>query len=179
MIESGVWIPNQQNLATFILADGSGVEVVGLGNTFDVFIGKGTGAMVPALGTKGEKGLGWYWYLSTALDADTIGPVNLSVSGVGTTQQNLEYVCGVRVLGAISFTYTVTDSVTTLPIDGVDVQFSIDAPGNKVVWYGVTDVFGVARDAQGDLPLLVPGTYYVWRQYPGYNGINPDVEVVS
>lgn len=178
MIESGLWVPNSQNLATFILADNNGAEVVGLGGTFNVFIGKGTAALVPALGTTGEKGLGWYWYLSTALDADTVGPVNLSIQGAGTTQQNLEYVCGSRVPSAKQFTYTVTDQTTALPVAGVQVSFTPDVGGLMVVWSGFTDVFGVAKDVYGNLPMLQPGTYYVWRNKPGYLANDPDQEVV-
>lgn len=179
MIESGLWIPNSQNLVTFILADNTGNEVVGLGGGFNVFISKGVGPMVAALGTTGEKGMGWYWYLSTILDADTFGPVSLSVLGPGTTQQNLEYVCGSRVPTVVQYTYTVTDDVTLLPVYGVQVSFTPDAGGMIVVWSGFTDVFGVARDSYGNLPLLQPGTYYVWRFKPGTSDNDPDIEVVS
>lgn len=179
MLESGVWVPNQENLITFVLADASGTEVAGLADTFTLFISKGTGAFVAGAGVKGEKGLGWYYYQATSGEADTIGPVSLAVQGFGTTQQNLEYVCGVRVPGSVAFTYTLTDSVTSLPLDGAEVWFTVDAVGNKIVWYGVTDAFGVARDAGGDLPLLRPGTYYVWRSLTGYRFSDPDTEVVS
>lgn len=179
MIESGLWVPNSQNLATFILVDGGGLEVAGLGGGFNVFIGKGNGPMLAALGATGEKGMGWYWYLGTILDADTIGPVSLSIQGPGTVQQNIEYVCGSRVITAVPYTYTVTDDVTTLPVYGVQVSFTPDAGGLIVVWSGFTDVFGVARDSYGNLPLLQPGTYYVWRFKPGTSDSDPDVEVVS
>lgn len=81
--------------------------------------------------------------------------------------------------GAIAFTYTVTDSVTGLPLDGVQVWFSTDAAGANVVWSGVTDAFGVARDVNLNLPRLNAGTYYVWRQLAGYVFSDPDTEVVS
>lgn len=38
--------------------------------------------------------------------------------------------------GAIDFTYTLTDSVTLLPIQGADVWFSTDAGGLNIVWKG-------------------------------------------
>ena len=44
MLESGVWVPNQPNLITFVLVDASGGEVAGLGGVFNVLISKGTGA---------------------------------------------------------------------------------------------------------------------------------------
>lgn len=179
MLESGVWVPNQPNLITFVLVDASGVEVAGLGGGFNLFISKGSGPFVAGAGTQGEKGLGWYWYLSTASEADTIGPISVAAQGFGTLQQNLEYVCGVRVPGSIAFTYTLTDSVTSAALEGAEVWFTTDAPGNKIVWYGVTDAFGIARDSGGDLPLLRPGTYYVWRNLVGYSFNDPDPEVVS
>jgi hypothetical protein len=61
----------------------------------------------------------------------------------------------------------------------VEVWFTTDAGGANVVWTGVTDTFGVARDANGALPLLDPGTYYVWRQKAGFTASNPDMEVIS
>lgn len=81
--------------------------------------------------------------------------------------------------GAVEFTYTVTDSVTGLPIEGVEVWFSTDIAGLNVVWSGNTDVFGIAMDVLGGLPMLDAGTYYVWRQRSGYVFADPDVEVVS
>ena len=80
--------------------------------------------------------------------------------------------------GANEFTYTVTDSVTGLPIEGVEVWFSTDIPGVNIVWKGDTDTFGVARDVNGDLPFLDTGTYRVWAQKSGYTFVNPDVEAV-
>lgn len=176
MLEAGIWTPHQQNLATFVLVDGAGNEVAGLGNTFAVYISKGAGGMAAALGTRGEKGLGWYWYLGTVLDADTIGPISLAIQAIGTVQQNLEYVCGCRTPSAVPYTYTVTDDVTALPVADVLVSISVDMAGLNLIWTGQTDIFGVARDANGQLPLLVAGTYYFWRQKPGWQATDPDVE---
>jgi hypothetical protein len=81
--------------------------------------------------------------------------------------------------GAIDFTYTVTDSVTTLPIEGVEVWISTDNPAVNIVWKGDTDAFGVARDVHGELPALDAGTYYFWRQKAGYTFSDPDTEVAS
>lgn len=82
--------------------------------------------------------------------------------------------------GAISYTYTVTDSVTTNPIDGAEVWITTDLAGTNVIWAGVTDAFGVARDAAGNLPALDAGTYYFWKQIAGYlDDDSPDTEVVS
>lgn len=66
--------------------------------------------------------------------------------------------------GAIAFTYTVTNSVTLAPLDGVRVWIATDATETNVIWSGVTDAFGVARDVNNDLPRLDAGTYYFFRQ---------------
>lgn len=84
-----------------------------------------------------------------------------------------------KAAGATEFTYTVTNSATGLPIEGVEVWISTDAAGANVVWNGDTDAFGVARDDAGGLPWLDPGTYYFWSQLGGYTFPNPDVEVVG
>lgn len=81
--------------------------------------------------------------------------------------------------GAVPFTYTVTDSVSLLPIEGVEVWFATDLAGSNIVWKGDTDAFGLARDVNGELPNLDAGTYYVFRQKAGYIFVDPDTEVVS
>jgi len=80
--------------------------------------------------------------------------------------------------GAISYTYTVTNSVTTLPVEGVDVWVSTDLAGTNIIWRGTTDAFGVARDVNNNLPALDAGTYYFWKQKSGFVTTNPDPEVV-
>ena len=81
--------------------------------------------------------------------------------------------------GSIEFTYTLTNSVSGLPIDAADVWVSTDLAGTNVVWRGVTDSFGVARDANNEKPWLDAGTYYFFRQRVGFSFTNPDTEVVS
>lgn len=179
MLLSGELVPNQINLITFVLSDNTNAEVDGLVDTFDVFISKGTGPFLPGLGSKGEKGLGWYWYEMTPAECDTIGPVDVVVTGAGTVQQNLEYVCGSRTPLAIEFSYTLTSTSTGLPIEDAQVWFSTDPPGANIVWAGRTDIFGVARDQNGRLPRFDPGTYYIYRFKQGYSFVDPDVEVVS
>ena len=102
----------------------------------------------------------------TVLETDYVqGAVGLTEPPIGT---------------AIAFTYTVTDSVTLLPVEGVEVWVSTDLAGDNIVWYGVTDAFGVARDRYDFLPRLDPGTYYFWKQRVAYiDDQNPDIEVVS
>ncbi len=82
--------------------------------------------------------------------------------------------------GAVNWPYVVTNSVTLLPIEGVEVWVTTDANGLNVIWIGTTDALGVARDNYDNMPLLDPGTYYFWKQRSGLiDDDNPDIEVVS
>ncbi len=103
---------------------------------------------------------------ATTLDVDYVtGSVGLLTPPVGTS---------------VLYTYTVTNSVTTNPIEGVDVEISTDDAKAHVVWTGNTDVFGVARDDSSNLPILDPGWYYFWKQYGGFiDDQNPDYEEVT
>jgi len=84
-----------------------------------------------------------------------------------------------KVPGAQEFTYTVANTNTGLPLAGVNVYITTDIAGLNVIWSGVTDVFGVARDNWGNLPWLVNGTYYFWKNIAGFtDDQNPDTEVV-
>jgi len=173
------WALNQQNRIVFVLVNAAGAEVSGLGAVFSLEISKNGGGFVAGVGAKGEIGNGWYTYLATAAEANTVGPVAVRAWGAGTIQQNLEYVVERRVPGAVEYTYTVTDSGTGLPIEGVEVWVTTDIGGSNTVWNGDTDVFGIARDDFGNLPWLDPGTYYFWKQRSGYvDDQNPDTEVV-
>lgn len=81
--------------------------------------------------------------------------------------------------GEITFTYTVTDSVSGNPIPEVIVRISTDVSGSNIIWKGLTDSYGIAKDINGDLPNLDAGTVYIWRQKTGYIFSDPDVEVIS
>lgn len=78
----------------------------------------------------------------------------------------------------IVFTYTVIDSTTTDPIADVTVWFSTSNDFLNVVWYGSTNIFGVALDVNGNKPRLDAGTYYVLCRKAGYV-FAIDTEVVS
>lgn len=75
--------------------------------------------------------------------------------------------------GGTSKVYTLTDSVSGLPIADVHVWVSTDTAGANVVASGYTDVSGQVTF------MLDAGTYYLWRQKAGYNFVNPDTEVVA
>jgi hypothetical protein len=157
------------------------VEVPALGVAWNMFISKNGGIFNPSAGTKAEISNGWYTYLTTVAEADTIGPVSIYVTGAGCLQQNLEYCVQQRNAGCINYTYTVTNSITLLPIANIDVWVTTDIAGVNLVWNGITDALGVAKDINGWLPCLDAGTYYFWKHEPGFiNDDSPfDTEVVS
>lgn len=111
--------------------------------------------------------------------------VDIQHAGMATVTRVIDLYSPIFPTGAVEFTYTMTESGSGDPIEGVEVWFSTDNPTgspndvSNVVWRGFTDAFGVARDASLNLPLLDSGTYYVWRQLGGYTFANPDTEIVS
>lgn len=179
MLSAGAWQIDQANLITFVLVDSNGLEVTGLGSTFTLQISKAGGAFAGSAGTKAEIGNGWYKYTSTAGEANTVGPVAVKVTHASIVQQNLEYVVEQRTINAVDFTYTVTDDVTGDPIEGVYIVIATSSAGTNTVWAGHTDAFGVARDVNGYLPRLDPGTYYIWSQKTNYSFSNPDATEVA
>lgn len=178
MISAADWKLNQQNMITFPLVDGMGNEISGLGTTWTLQISKAGGAFGAGTGTKAEISLGAYSYLTSNTDANTIGPALVRITGAGIVTQWLEYCVEQRTPLSVSFTYTVTDDVTLLPIDAVCVQITTDSAGANIVWTGYTDSLGVLRDSNGQLPRLDPGVYFFWRQLSGRIFQNPDQESV-
>lgn len=171
---------NQTNMITFVMVDSGYSEVAGLGVAFVLTVSKAGGAFNASTGAKAEISNGWYRYTLTAAECNTVGPLSVKVTGAGCIQQNLEYVVRSRTAGCVEFTYTTTDAITLLPMDGVNVWVSTDIAGINIIWNGTSDAFGITRDAGGDLPCLDAGTYYFWAQKPGYTPTAwPDLEIVS
>ncbi|MFA6100449.1 MAG: hypothetical protein WC750_06310 [Patescibacteria group bacterium] len=75
--------------------------------------------------------------------------------------------------GAITWIYTLTDSVTGAPIDGAELWVSSDSAGTNILATGITDDNGRATF------YLDAGTVFVWRKKAGYDFTNPDQETVS
>jgi len=75
--------------------------------------------------------------------------------------------------GVITWTYTITENITDLPISDVDVWITTDSAGANIIASGKTNSNGVVTF------YLDAGTVYVWCQKSGYNFSNPDVEIVS
>lgn len=180
MLSSGQWTPNQANKILFVLVDSSGNEVTGLGSGFTLQLSKAGSSFQSSAGTKAEIGSGWYSYLTTAGEADTFGPVAIKVTHASIVQQNLEYICGTRVVNSVAFTYTVLSTEAgNPPIEGVEVSIYTDSNGSNLVWVGRTDSFGVARDEDGELPKLQAGTYFFTRRKDSFDFANPDQETVG
>lgn len=173
-------IPNQANTILFTLINAAGAEVAGLAGTFLPQLAIGTAAPVAGVGAKGENGLGTYYYTFTAGECAAYGPIMLIIPAIGAAiQQNVPCVVGDLRISAVEYTYTVTNSATLAPIPDVKVWVTTDIAAVHVVWFGITDAFGVVRDAGGNKPRLDPGTYYFWKRKIGLiDDQNPDIEVV-
>lgn len=172
---------SQAQLITFVMVDAFWTEVPGLGAGFTLQISKAGGAFAPSTGAKAEISNGWYSYMLSAAETNTLGPLSIRVTGAGCVQQNLEYVVKARTVGCIEFTYTVTNSVTLLPLPNVFVWVTANVVGAPVIWNGITNAIGVARDIDGDLPCLSAATYRFYKSLIGFMDADApfDVEVVS
>lgn len=76
-------------------------------------------------------------------------------------------------MGAVTFTYTLSNSVDGTPIADADIWITSDAAGTNVLASGQTNQLGQVTF------YLDAGTVYVWRQKSGWNFANPDTEVVA
>ncbi|HOD79957.1 MAG: hypothetical protein BWX88_02758 [Planctomycetes bacterium ADurb.Bin126] len=75
--------------------------------------------------------------------------------------------------GTTDKTYTVTDSVSGSPLQGVLVEVYTDEAMTNKIRQGTTDASGQVTFS------LNAGTYYLKRTKAGYSFTNPDTEVVS
>lgn len=175
------WEPNQVHEIDFVLVDSNNVEAPGLGSTFTLELRKIGGIFIASQGTKAEISNGWYRYTNVVSEADTPGQVSIRVTGTGILQQNLVAVVRDLRPGAVPWSYPVTNSLDSSPLEGVEVWITTDSAGNNVIWVGATDNLGIARDTNGSLPYLDPGPYYFWKQLGGFQDDQStgDLEVVS
>ena len=170
--------PNQAQMISFVMVDVNCDEVPGLGVAFNPFVSKAGAAFAAGVGAEGEISNGWYHYTLTAAETNTVGPLAIRVTGAGAVQQNLLFFVKSACVGCTDRTYTVTTGGGA-PIAGVAIEITTDITGNFVIWCGTTDALGVARDADGQLPCLLPGTYYFWRDLAGWTFVDPDTEVYA
>jgi hypothetical protein len=115
-----------------------------------------------------------------AMDANVVDANALATSAVTEIVNALLAVGagGLFPAGAIEFTYTVT--ALGIPVETVDIWISTDLLATNIIWRGMTDQFGVARDVLNSKPFLDPGTYYIWAQKYGFTPNSfPDTEIVS
>jgi len=76
--------------------------------------------------------------------------------------------------GAVTYTVTVLNSVTSQPISGAEVWVSTDEDGDNVV------AGALSTDASGEVTFyLDAGAYYVWVADEGYTGTNPTAVTVA
>lgn len=117
--------------------------------------------------------------------ADDIANISGGGGGGGggsTAEDNWTY--GDRTLtsygpaGGTPYTYTLRDSVTNAPVANAVIWIATEQSIANVVWYGVTDAFGVARDVNGNVPKLTPGTFYILARRVGFTDAI-DVEVIT
>lgn len=128
--------------------------------------------------------IGAYIRIYTLADIDTY---NYFARGTytGVTVLDTDHVMGafgidkLPIGTAVAYTYTVTNSVTGLPVADVTVTVATDLAGLNAIWQGTTDAFGVARDINDDLPRLDPGTYFFFKWKSGFlDDDDPDTEIV-
>jgi hypothetical protein len=111
------------------------------------------------------------------LDDAALEATLTAIKGLGWTTQTLIAIYNAIVAvglggGSVTFPYTLTDSISGLPLADAEVWVTTDALGVNVVARGRTDNFGIIT------VYLDPGTYYFWRAKSGFSGVNPDVEAV-
>jgi hypothetical protein len=118
------------------------------------------GSAGKALADAGMAGDPWMVALPGSYNGGTAGYIlGTLVSGPGA--------------GAIVFIYTLTSTVDGSPIVDADVWVTADAAGHTVLASGRTNSNGAVTF------YLDAGTVYVWRQKPGWNFINPDMETID
>lgn len=80
--------------------------------------------------------------------------------------------------GSIEYTLTI-ESPGGIPIAGASVWISTDVGMTNIIWRGVTDTFGTARDVNNQKPWLDAGLYQFWVQDDNWTDSNPTPMVVS
>lgn len=177
---SSDWLYGLANEVTFVMVDSADNELTGLTLSIEVRVTGQT--FQAALGSWGEIGNGWYYYICDPSEA-VVGPVSIRVNAAGAVQQNLEYVCEQRTPGVKFWPYRVTDQPGGLgnPIQGVYVWVSrTNGENDPAIWEGYTDVDGYAVDDMQRNPLVPLGNNYFWKWKPGFaDDDNPDLEVVT
>ena len=128
--------------------------------------------------------MGHYIRIYTGADLDT-NNYHARATYTGVTVLDTDNITGIVGLvdlpigTAVEWPYKIENSITLVPIEGVQTWWYANINETGLRWYGVTDTLGWARDTYGRHPRLDPGTYYIFRQLAGYSFTDPDTEVVS
>jgi len=105
--------------------------------------------------------------LRVTMQSGTTEGANISISGEYWTESN-------GGAGAVTFTYTVTNSITSAALGNVEVWVTSDSAGSNIIASGITNSSG-----QIIFYLSNNTTYYFWRKSNLYTFTNPDQEDVA
>lgn len=132
------------------------------------------GTQAPGGGTVTHEGNGFHSYVPTQAETN-FAHIAFTFTGTGAVPATIQVYTELSPggVGAISWSYTLTNSVTGLPIADADIWVTSNAQGTNVLASGRTNQSGVVQF------FLDAGVVYVWRQKSGWNFDNPDVETVS
>ena len=101
--------------------------------------------------------------------APTVGQIDTQLS---TTHGAGSWVSSGSGSGSVTYPYTITNSVTGLPLADVTVTVFTDVTLLNLIASGDTDAFGTVTF------YLDPGTYYFVSKKSGFDFTNPDIEAV-
>ena len=105
-------------------------------------------------------------------DANLIGVVFIHADALPVHFTIITAIPGVGI-GAVHWSYTLTEEGTGNPIADAKIWVSTDSGGSNIIASGTTNQNGVIWF------WLDPGTVYVFRKKSGRNFVNPDKETVS
>jgi len=154
---------NSTEKIVFTLKDTTGTVVAGLGTAFVLQVSKNGGAFGASAGTKAEIGSGWYSYVFTATESNTLGPLAVKITHASIEQKNLTYEVVGSDWSSVPASVTVSDLKAYLGVTGAaddDLLTSLIARAEKAieVYCGrlftcaadTTHYFTVGEDTEGD-----------------------------
>lgn len=133
------------------------------------------GIQAPGAGAVTHEGSGFHSYVPSQAETN-YAHVAFTFEGAGAVPTTVQVYTELAAAGtgAITWTYTLTNSVNGQPIADADVWVTSDAQGLNVLASGKTDQAGVVT-----FFLDAAAAVYVWRQKSGWNFSNPDVEQIA
>jgi len=170
-------------LLIFPIYDADG-DLVSGAVALDSEVSKDNGAFSDCINEASEIGAsGIYALTLTAdeMDADVIAIITKTTTADAKTTPTVIYTSSAQIsdlstlgVGAIAWTYTLTEEGTGIPIADADVWATTDPGGANVKASGQTN-----QDGQITF-FLDSGIIYIWRAKTGWNfSPQPDVEIVS